>query len=211
MWNEKLSHLCLFGAGGHGRVVASQIRRAGGKDLCFGDATVQLQQKVDGIPVLFRDAGAIREYRVLVTIGDNRYRRRIWHICADQTVIFIAEPERYFAQAPGLGTVCLSGAVVNTGARIGENVIINSNAVVEHDVYVGAHTHLAPGSIAGGGAHIGSGVLIGTNATVMPGVSICDDVTVGAGAVVCADITAPGVFAGVPAVELRKMTGNRPK
>jgi acetyltransferase-like isoleucine patch superfamily enzyme len=50
---------------------------------------------------------------------------------------------------------------------------------------------------------IGNGVSIGSNATILP-VSICDKVVIGAGSVVTKDIHEPGIYAGNPAVKLKK-------
>lgn len=51
---------------------------------------------------------------------------------------------------------------------------------------------------------IGNKVSIGSNATILP-VNICDQVVIGAGSVVTKDITEPGIYAGIPAVFLRKI------
>lgn len=194
--------LCLYGAGGHGRVVASQALRSGRQQVVFADAAVPVGQSVGGVPVRFAEIDAIMADGMIVCIGDNGMRRRRQNeaeAAGHTLVMLVVEPLRYFGEAPGAGTVVLAGAVVNDGARLGEGVIVNSAAVVEHDVIVGAFSHIAPGAVLGGGARVGQGVLIGTNATVMPGVLVGDFVTVGAGAVVTADLTEAGVYVGVPA------------
>lgn len=194
--------LCLYGAGGHGRVVASQALRSGWRRVIFADAAVPVGRSVGGVPVRFAGIGAIRADGVIVCIGDNDVRRRRQGEMAaagHRLVALVVEPSRYFGAEPGAGTVVLAGTVVNDGARLGEGVIVNSAAVVEHDVVVGAFSHIAPGAVLGGGARVGRGVLIGTNATVLPGVAVGDFVIVGAGAVVTADLTEAGVYVGVPA------------
>lgn len=50
---------------------------------------------------------------------------------------------------------------------------------------------------------LGNGVSVGSNASILP-VDICNNVVIGAGSVVTKDITEPGVYAGNPAVMLRK-------
>jgi acetyltransferase-like isoleucine patch superfamily enzyme len=52
-------------------------------------------------------------------------------------------------------------------------------------------------------------VSIGSNATILP-VHICSHVVIGAGAVVTKSITEPGIYAGNPAVLVRKLGGGRP-
>lgn len=50
---------------------------------------------------------------------------------------------------------------------------------------------------------IGNSVSIGSNSSILP-VDICNNVVIGAGSVVTKNITEPGVYAGNPAVLLRK-------
>lgn len=54
------------------------------------------------------------------------------------------------------------------------------------------------------GTSIGNKVSIGSNATILP-VTICDQVVIGAGSVVTKDITVPGIYAGNPAVLMRRL------
>ena len=69
--------LCLYGAGGHGRVVARQIVCDFAQALCFGDANPKVGDQVDGILVKFRAIEQIKNHRVLITIGDNTVRRHL--------------------------------------------------------------------------------------------------------------------------------------
>ena len=50
---------------------------------------------------------------------------------------------------------------------------------------------------------IGNMVSIGSNSTILP-VRICDNVVIGAGSVVTKNIDKPGVYAGNPAIFLKK-------
>ena len=67
----------------------------------------------------------------------------------------------------GEGTVVMHHAVVNSGARVGENCILNTKALVEHDVVVGGHTHISTAYVINGGAKLGSDSFVGSNATVV--------------------------------------------
>lgn len=193
--------LCLFGAGGHGRVVAAQIlARAPTVRVCFGDGA-RPETEVDGIALLFREIEEVVGNRILVTVGENDTRRRLQMAALEaglELARAVIDPARFFASPPGVGTQVLAGAIVNTGARIGAGVIVNSGAVVEHDSMLGDFCHMAPGSVLGGGAALGAGSLLGTNATVLPGVRVAPGCVIGAGGVVTADLTTPGTYAGVP-------------
>jgi len=99
----------------------------------------------------------------------------------------------------GRGTVILAGAIVNSAARIGENVIVNTSASVDHECSIADGAHIGPGVHLGGRVFVGRGTWIGIGATIKDRVSIGARAVVGAGAVVVGDIP-DGVLAyGVPA------------
>lgn len=194
--------ICLFGAGGHGRVLSANLRRSGRTSISFADEGLAVGTEVDGIPVLFSRIADIAGHSVIVAIGDNKIRKERQQAAEAAGLTrehFIAEPIRYLAPPPGPGAMVLLGAVVEPAVKIGAGAIVNNNSVLEHDVIIGDFAHVCPGVVIGGNARIGEGVLLGSNATVLPGVSIAAWTIVGAGAVVVRDITEPGVYAGIPA------------
>lgn len=197
--------LCLYGAGGHGRVVARQAVQAGWQNVSFGDDFVKIGATVAGFPMIYSAVADIGSEALLVCIGDNAIRQETQRRAVEAGLYIetlIVDPQRYFGQPPGKGTVVLAGSVVNDNATLGAGVIVNSSAVVEHDVKVGNFAHIAPGAILGGGSSVGDRSLIGTNATVLPMVKVNNDIVVGAGAVVTMNLEEPGVYAGVPARKL---------
>lgn len=194
--------LCLYGAGGHGRVIARQARASGWQSVVFADASTPLGGTIVGFTVRFSSIGAIEADDVLIAIGNNaiRQQRQAEALAAGHNLaVLIVEPSRYFGEGPGAGTVVLAGAVVNDNAVIGSGVIVNTAAVVEHDAVVGDFAHIAPGAVLGGGAQLGHQSFLGSNATILPGVRVGDGVTIGAGAVVTRDLVEPGTYLGLPA------------
>jgi sugar O-acyltransferase (sialic acid O-acetyltransferase NeuD family) len=194
--------LCLYGAGGHGRVIARQARVSGWSKVIFADATLPLGTSVAGSEVRHRLLQDVEADALLICIGDNstRHKRQQEAVLLGLNLAtLIVDPSRYFADPAGQGTVVLAGAIVNVDARIGNGVIVNSGAIVEHDVELGAFCHVAPGAVLGGASRLGEDSLLGTNATVLPGVAIGDRIVIGAGAVVTRDLTEPGIYAGTPA------------
>jgi len=197
------SSICLFGAGGHGRVVAAQMRAAGYQSLLFTDHTAQPGAVIDGVPVYSNQNGVAEDFASLVTIGDNRVRKDIHDRLLSQNQIltrFICPRAVVHSEHPiGLGSMVLSGAVINPGAKVGRSVIVNSSAVIEHDCHVGDFCHVSPNATLAGGVTLGEGVWIGAGAVVIPGLSIAPWTTVGAGAVVTNSIATAGTYVGVPA------------
>lgn len=202
--------ICLFGAGGHGCGVASQIAQVTGCVPVFADETLPLGTELAGTCVKFSKLEEIGEHPLIVTIGSALRRRAVQEHAIALSLnmtYFVADSGHYFASPPGLGAVILAGAVVNFGATIAEGVIVNSGAIVEHDCRIGAYSHVAPGAVIAGDVELGADVWIGANATVLQGLSICAGVTIGAGAVVTKAITIPGVYIGQPARRIDRPSG----
>jgi sugar O-acyltransferase (sialic acid O-acetyltransferase NeuD family) len=103
----------------------------------------------------------------------------------------------------GSGAQIMAGAIVQPGARIGDNVLLNTRSVIEHDCEVGSHTHVATGAILAGGVRVGVDCLIGAGSVVRQGIRIGDGALLAAGAVVVHDVAAGARVAGVVARPMR--------
>lgn len=195
--------VCLFGAGGHGRVMAHQIlARWPGTDLCFGDIHKPYGTYVSGIPVAFTTPEEAPEGHLIITIGDNILRARLQRAATKAGIAmghFIADRAQFFASPPGPGSMILAGAIVTSNVRIGAGVIVNSGAIVEHDSDIGDFCHVAPGCVLAGGSALGPRVLVGAGAQVVNQAHIAGGTVIGAGSTVIQSITEPGVYAGTPA------------
>jgi len=99
----------------------------------------------------------------------------------------------------GQGLQILAGAIVNTGAQLGDNVLINSRALVEHHCIIGDHTHIASGAVLCGACQIGQSVHVGAGAVINQGITIGHGAIIASGAVVIADVPADNLAVGVPA------------
>lgn len=196
--------LLIFGAGGHGRVVADAARASGTTGLLASDRNPALCQGelLPGIPLHRPDAPApAQATSVHVAIGHNAARERESQALGPQRLRTVCHPAASvspFAQL-GAGSFVAAQAVVAPGARLGLGVIVNHGAVVDHDCRVGDFAHIAPGAVLGGGVRIGNRVLLGAGAVVQPGLTVVADAVIGSGTVVCQNIDTPGTYVGVPA------------
>jgi acetyltransferase-like isoleucine patch superfamily enzyme len=114
---------------------------------------------------------------------------------------------------------------------VGPFVEIQKNVVIGHSCKIQSHSFICEGVTIGNDCFIGHGVMfvndlfkeggpsgdstkwgktnignhvsIGTNATILP-VTICEHVVIGAGAVVTKNIDEAGIYAGNPAVLIRR-------
>ncbi len=200
----------IYGAGGHGKVVADILLRAGGCEvLGFVDDGREAGTVVLGLPVLggrewlraqTSDGAGMA---VALGIGDNAARERTFGFCRELGLRLLTAVHPTAAVAPsarlGEGTVVMANASVNPDARVGAGAIINTGAVVEHDCVVGDFAHLSPNAALGGAARVGRLAHCGLGAVVLPGIGVGDRAVIGAGSVVNRNIDSGVVAHGVPA------------
>lgn len=217
----------VWGAGGHGRVVADVVRATGGTVVGFvdGDPAKAGRPPVPGAPpVLLAEAellrvlgggqGAAGGWDALAPgIGDNRARLRAFGLAAGAAWPALVHPSAVLSPSAsiGAGTVVMPRAVLNADARVGRAAIVNTGAIVEHDCVVGDGAHLSPGCVLAGGARVGEGAWVGAGAIVLPGVAVGPWAVVGAGAVVVRDVPGGTVVAGVPARPLSRGSEDAPE
>jgi sugar O-acyltransferase (sialic acid O-acetyltransferase NeuD family) len=195
----------VYGAGGHGKVVADLLMVAGAYELLgFVDDVRKPGDRVFELVVLgpgeWLRTDAAHGVEVALGIGDNAARKDLASRCPRPPLVVI-HPSAVVARSArlGAGTVVMANATVNPDARVGEGVIINTGSVVEHDCVVGDYAHLSPNAALGGGAQLGAGVHLGLGAVVLPKVCVGARSRVGAGAVVNRDLSEDVVAVGVPA------------
>lgn len=202
-----MATLLIFGAGGHGRVVADAALGAGAWSRVI--ATDRDPQRchgelLPGVALLSVDVAVAQADAVHVAIGDAASRRKEAAALAAKPLATVVHSRASVSTHAAIEPGCFLAAqsVVAAGARLGSCVIVNHGAVVDHDVQVGDFCHIAPLAALGGGAEVGANVLVGSGASVLPRVRVAGDVTIGAGAAVCGDLAEPGRYAGVPARRL---------
>lgn len=201
----------IIGAGGHGQVVADillAVAEAGGDiDLAgYLDDDAALHGKILlERPVLgpVNSLGEIEHDGVIVAIGDNRTRQRVFDMLEARGAhpVTACHPRAAIARGVSVGDGCAicAGVVVNPGSVVGKNVILNTGCTVDHHNVIGDHAHIAPGAHLGGGVNVGEGALIGMGATVLPGMAAGNWCAVGAGACVTRPVPDGQTVRGVPA------------
>lgn len=203
----------VWGAGGHGHVVAEACSAAGyelagwiDRDSGVGPRCVGEPGGADQLPELLERLGA---GAVALGVGDNLRRGEMASICGEHLASPIVHPAATVSPSVrlGKGAVVLPRAVINAGATVGRAVIVNSAAVVEHDCQIAAGVHVSPGAILGGGVRLGEGAWVGAGAVVLPGILVGEWAVVGAGAVVTKDVPAGTTVVGVPAKAILRERG----
>ena len=206
-----MKKIAVIGAGGHSRVVLSELMFAYGLSNCV---VVDIGESV-GVKTNFFDCQVLEKnffsqrnetllgYDYYLAIGDNKTRKEWWNYLISQgfSVPNLISKKASISNGVeiGFGNLICPGAHVGPYAKLGDNNIINTHAIIEHESTVGSHTHLAPASRVLGRATVGDLCMIGAGATILDRVNLIQGVQIGAGSVVLDDIALPNsVHVGVP-------------
>lgn len=204
----------VWGAGGHGKVVADAARAAGLEVAGFIDSASrrpgELVEPGGGKFMLPQaeflemvSAGALPTgiSGVILAIGANAHRQRCRTLLPEAYLKTVVHPLAIVSQHAiiGPGSVVMPGAIVNSSARLGAGLLVNTGAIVEHDCEIGNDAHVAPRSVLAGRVKIGERVLVGAGAVIIPDIEVGDDAIVGAGSVVIRNVETGTTVAGNPA------------
>lgn len=200
--------LAIYGAGGHGRVVADAAVCAGWEVSVFIDDDCPKSRAPSFAPVVtwrqfLRDhVGSNRAVKVVVAVGDASVRRELTNRVMDAGLglAVVVHPSASVARSASLGegTVVIAQAAVGPDAKIGRGCIINTSASVDHDCIIGDFVHVAPGAHLGGTVTVGDMAWIGIGASVREGITVGQGAFVGMGAAVVCDVAPDTTVVGVP-------------
>jgi sugar O-acyltransferase (sialic acid O-acetyltransferase NeuD family) len=205
----------VYGASGHGKVVADILCACGIEVKGFIDDDPQKVGDGSGLKVLgsaewLGAQAALEPIAVALGVGDNFCRRIIAERCVKMNVQLLTaiHPTATIAASARIspGTVIMAHAVVNADAAIGRGAIINTAAIVEHDCEVGNFTHLSPKVAIGGHVLVGDFSWLGIGSTVIPNIKVGTGSIIGAGSTVLQDVNDWVVAVGTPARILKELT-----
>jgi len=212
--SEIESHVVVYGASGHGKVVADILRACGIEIAGFVDDD-PLKTRNESCPKVLGDgkwlAGRAAHEPIVVAlgVGDNFARRAVAERCSTAGIQLLTAVHPSATVAPSAkisrGAVIMAHAVVNPDAVIGCGAIINTAAIVEHDCHVGDFAHLSPRTATGGHVHVGDLAWLGIGSTVIPGIRVGTGSIVGAGATVVHNVVDWVVVIGTPARILKML------
>ena len=176
----------IYGASGHGLVVADVAKSCGYEDIVFLD-----DDKSKGF-LTFDDIKENRDYHIAFGIGNNQIRAKLYKKVKENgffTPILI-HPSSIISPSARIeeGTVVMPNVVVNAKAYIGKCVILNSSCVVEHECMIGDFVHISPKVSIAGDVKIGNFTHIGIGSSVIQCLEIGKNSIVGAGSIVVKNI-----------------------
>ena len=189
----------IFGASGHGKVIASTLKTLNIPVEGFIDDNPASNSLFE-LPVFHSaDFDKISVATMVIGIGNNEHRKK----CALNYKVnyaIVCHPSAVICPSVSIleGSIVLPNAVVNVAASIGKHCIINTGAIVEHDCIIEDYVHISPRVALAGGVKVGEGTHIGIGASVIPGITIGKWAVIGAGAVITENVPDGAVVVGVP-------------
>lgn len=198
--------LAIFGASGHGKVVAELAERNGYQVVFYDDKYPKIQ-KLEHWDVVGNfdtlNHADPKLVLVAVAIGDNVVRKTKTELLLGLGFEFptLIHPTAIVSKYAEIGAACviLPGSNISAFARIGMGTILNSMSCVEHDCFIGEFVHISPNAAIAGNVNIGSTTWLGIGCSVIQSISIGSGCIVGAGSVVIRDLADNSLVCGVPA------------
>ena len=219
-----MKRIIVLGAGGHARVLLDALRLFPTTEIEIIGATDVSPETIDrsklSCPLLGADekvfAYETKEVFLvngLGSIGDTAMRMKLFDNFKTKGYRFdgVIHPSAVLAKDIQLseGVQIMAGAVVQTGCRIGRNVVINTRASVDHDGIIGDHVFIAPGATLSGGVSVGEHSHVGTGATLIQGCRIGKNCFVNARSIVRENLSDNTLFVeqlilGAPSVRIER-------
>jgi sugar O-acyltransferase (sialic acid O-acetyltransferase NeuD family) len=191
--------MILYGASGHGKVIAEILEATGETGLIFVDDKPS-EKSFLGFPLSQASLLAkLPSDLVIISVGNNRIREKIARKLSVGFGLAV-HPSAIISRRSQLqeGTVVMAGVIVNSSCTIGRHVILNTSCSVDHDCMLGDYVHLSPKVALAGNVRVGEGTHLGIGCQVIQGIRIGKWATIGAGATIIADVPDYAVVVGVP-------------
>lgn len=187
----------LYGASGHGKVIAEIAEENNIKIEAFIDEDLSKDELLD-YPILHQVPD--EQIETVISIGSNQVRRKIVENNSRFNYKVLIHPKSAVSRRAiiGVGTVVMAGVSINVEVVIGKHCIINTNASIDHECIIGDYAHISPSAALAGNVEVGEGTHIGIGSSIIQGIKIGKWCTIGAGAVIINDIPDYAVVVGNP-------------
>jgi sugar O-acyltransferase (sialic acid O-acetyltransferase NeuD family) len=197
--SQLVKKLAVYGAGGHGQVIADSAKCQN----CFDEIKL-FDEKLgpDGnLEALLQLDPS--QWNVVLGIGDNAARLKLAQSISRAGFSFatIIHPSSVIAEDVtfGEGTVLMAGVIINCGSKIGQHCILNTGSQIDHHGAIADGVHIGPATALAGTVTVGRLSFLGTGSNVIPNIVIGSDVMVAAGATVVSNIPDASTVKGTPA------------
>ena len=145
----KTLNMYLYGASGHGKVIAEIAEENNIKIDAFFDSDESKNRILD-YDVIHEIPDS--DIDIIISIGNNLIRKKIVSDYKKFNYKKLFHPKAVISKRAKIeeGTVVMAGATINSEVKIGKHCIINTNASIDHDCILEDFTHISPNvSLAG--------------------------------------------------------------
>ncbi len=192
----------IYGASGHGLVVADIAQACGYEEIIFVDDgenkyfTFEEIKKNNYIPMA-------------LGVGNNSIRAKLLKKGQDNgfEILSLIHPTAIMSLnvTIGRGTVVMPNVVVNTKAIIGKGVILNTGCIIEHECIIDDFVHISPKVALAGNVRVGALTHIGIGTNIIQGILVGRNSIIGAGSVVIKNINNNTKAYGNPCKEIMNL------
>ncbi len=201
--NNQMKSIYIYGASGHGLVVADIAKACGYEKIIFID---------DGENqyLTFEEIKSNNKISIAFGIGDNKIRHKLFYKVEkfEFNIVSLIHPSA--AISPNVridtGTVIMPKVVVNSNSKIGKGVILNSACIIEHENEIKDFVHISPGVSLGGDVLINEYTHIGIGSSIIQGLSVGENCIIGAGSVIVNEIGNNKLAYGNPCKEIKDLS-----
>lgn len=180
-----MKSIYIYGASGHGLVVADIAKACGYEDIIFIDDG-------DNKYPTFEDIKNTKYIPIAFGIGTNTTRKKLFRKVSecDFEIVNLVHPSAIISSnvTIDIGTVVMPNVVINANSKIGCGVILNSSCVIEHENILEDFVHISPNVALGGAITIKDNTHIGIGSNIIQGITVGKNCIIGAGSVVVRDI-----------------------
>ncbi|AXH11894.1 acetyltransferase [Halarcobacter bivalviorum] len=197
-----MKELYIYGASGHGLVVADIARDNGYENIIFIDdgkneyPTFEDIKDSNNIPIAFG-------------IGNNIIRAKLYEKVKKEgfNLATLIHSSSIISSSVCIeeGTIVMPNVVINANSIIGKAVILNSSSVIEHECKIEDFVHISPNVALAGNVNIKELTHIGIGSCVIQGLTVGKNSLIGAGAVVVKNIKDNIKAYGNPCCEVEEL------
>lgn len=197
-----MKELYIYGASGHGLVVADIARDNGYENIIFIDdgeneyPTFEDIKNTNNIPIAFG-------------IGSNNIRAKLFKKVKEEGfhVATLIHSSSIISSSVCIeeGTVVMPNVVINTNSTIGKAVILNSSSIIEHECNIEDFVHISPNVALAGNVNIKKLTHIGIGSCVIQGLTVGKNSLIGAGSVIVKNIKDNIKAYGNPCCEVEEL------
>ena len=180
-----MKSIYIYGASGHGLVVADIAKACGYEDIIFIDDG-------DNKYPTFEDIKNTKHIPIAFGIGTNTTRKKLFEKVSASgfEIVSLVHPSAIISSnvIVDIGTVVMPNVVINANSKIGRGVILNSSSVIEHESLIEDFVHISPNVTLAGEVTIKECSHIGIGSNIIQGITVGKNCIIGAGSVVIRDI-----------------------